>query len=367
MNHHQLCGAFWHACLLLAVTWVALIAADKPAAIRIGLPQVGAGGRPLLGGSVVATVHGRKLLEAEFKADGIPVEWTLNKGAGPVVNEQLAGGLVDFACYGDLAAIIGRGGGIPTRLLLAGGRGSNIYLAVRADSPVRTLDNLKGKRLVVFKGTAIQLLAARLLAQRGLSEGDFRSIVLDNSAAVPALLSGDVDAIWGINTILEFQQRGDLRIIASSREPPPAGQARPTFQNVLVVKDDFAARHPDLVQRVVTVFVRTAALASDEANREDLFTQWAESGTPAAVFREDFTGDTLAARHSPLLDAGFLAVFKTGIDWSLQLKLIRAPIALDAWIDDRYLQRALRELKLNERWTPTDVLGQPISAAKSAP
>jgi sulfonate transport system substrate-binding protein len=354
--------------LVAASAWQRFLPAeDRPAAIRIGLPTVGVGGRPLIGGSVIATVHGKQLLEQAFTPLGIMVEWSLNKGAGPVVNEQLANHQLDFACYGDLAAIIGKGVGIHSKLLLAGGRGGNIYLAVRADSPFHAINDLLGKRLVVFKGTAIQLLASRLLAQRGLGEADFRSVVLDTTAAIPALLSGDVEAAWGISTILEFVQRGDLRIVASSREAPPAAdQQRPTFANVLVVDEDFASRYPSIVQQVVTIFVREAAWASDEANRDEVFRLWARSGTPEAVYRQDFDGDTLSSRNSPLLDTGFRASFQAGIDRAREYKLVRAPVDLATWIDAHFLDQALRDLSLVDHWVPTDALGHPLAIAHPA-
>ena len=41
--------------------------------IRIGYPGVGIGGRPFLGGTVAATVQGRRALDAEFARDGVEV------------------------------------------------------------------------------------------------------------------------------------------------------------------------------------------------------------------------------------------------------------------------------------------------------
>ena len=366
MNLLRLAAA---AVIMVAASTSPLVlqAEDRPPSIRIGLPTVGVGGKPYIGGTVVATVHGKQLLEQVFGPLGIAIEWSLNKGAGPVVNEQLANHQVDFACYGDLAAIIGKGVGIRSKVLLAGGRGANIYLAVRADSPFHAFNDLLGKRLVVFKGTAIQLLASRLLAQRGLGEADFRSVVLDTTAAIPALLAGDVDAAWGVSTILEFVQRGDLRVVASSRDAPPAAdQLRPTYANVLVVDEDFAARYPSIVQQVVTIFVREAAWASDEANRDEAFRLWARSGTPEAVYRQDFDGDTLASRNSPLLDPGFRAAFQASIDRAREFKLVRAPVDCATWIDEHFLDTSLRELSLVDHWAPTDALGHPLAVMHTA-
>jgi len=91
--------------------------AAAPAVIRIGVPGVGIGNRPIIGGSSVATVALRGLLEEEFKAEGIKVQWNFVRGAGPAVNELFANGLADFGWgLGDLPSIIGHAGGLKTRI-----------------------------------------------------------------------------------------------------------------------------------------------------------------------------------------------------------------------------------------------------------
>lgn len=72
---------------LLIASLIALPAAaahaDKPATIRIGVAQQGAGDPPTFGGSSAATAQLQQLVEKEFAADGIKVEWLFFKGAGP--------------------------------------------------------------------------------------------------------------------------------------------------------------------------------------------------------------------------------------------------------------------------------------------
>ena len=79
--------------------------ADKPATIRIGVAQQGAGDPPTFGGSSAATVRVRQLVEKEFAADGIEVQWLFFKGAGPAVNEAIADKALDFAYPGDLPSV----------------------------------------------------------------------------------------------------------------------------------------------------------------------------------------------------------------------------------------------------------------------
>ncbi|WP_249935106.1 hypothetical protein [Azotobacter chroococcum] len=74
----------------LAGTWLGIApagAADNPQVIRFGLATVGKGGIPFASSSVTSLAHQRQAIEKELAADGIKVEWTYFKGAGPAVNE----------------------------------------------------------------------------------------------------------------------------------------------------------------------------------------------------------------------------------------------------------------------------------------
>ena len=94
--------------------------ADAPSVIRIGYPGVGVGNRPASFGNSIATLHLRGALEDEFKKDGIKIQWTFLRGAGPAVNELFANGLLDFSHLGDLPSVVGRACGLKHLVLALG-------------------------------------------------------------------------------------------------------------------------------------------------------------------------------------------------------------------------------------------------------
>jgi sulfonate transport system substrate-binding protein len=117
-----------------------------------------------------------------------------------VINEAFANGQVDLAYLGDLAAIIGKSNGLDTRLLSASARDIKQYLGVVPGSGIKTLQDLKGKRVAVFRGTASQLSFDSALASQGLSEKDLKVINLDFNAAGAALAAKQIDATWAART-----------------------------------------------------------------------------------------------------------------------------------------------------------------------
>jgi NMT1/THI5 like len=121
-------------------------------------------------------MHLRGMLEEEFRADGIKIVWSFLRGAGPAVNELFANNLTDFASLGDLPSIVGRASGLKYRALLASSVRGNGYLAVPADSSIRDVKDLRGKKVAVNKGTATHLVGNKILEAFGLSEKDVRLI-----------------------------------------------------------------------------------------------------------------------------------------------------------------------------------------------
>jgi sulfonate transport system substrate-binding protein len=338
----------------------ALSAADPPEVIRIGFASAGAGGRPFASSSPLAAVHAKGLLEAEFHADGIRVEWVFHKGAGPAVNEALAGGLLDFSNQGDFPSVLGRSSGIRTRIILATGVRSNVYLAVPAGSPAQGIRDLIGKRVAYHRGTNATLGIAKMLASVGLSDADFRTINLDGSSASVAIANRDVDAVWGSYlTLFDLEARGVVRVIDGTRGRDP----RLSLQAHLLVTEDFEQRHPAVVQRVVDVVVKEAAYEADDAHREETFTLWAKAGYPVETFRREFADTPLRERCSPLLDAFFYDRYRDAVKTSLELKLIRKGFDVDAWLEPKYQRDAVKRLGLEGTWTPFDAAGKPVPAA----
>lgn len=147
---------------LTALTSLPVRAQTAPTVIRIAAPEQGASGQQSFPGATpLAVAKLRGLIEDEFKKDGIKIEWTMFRGAGPAINEALAAKQLDVVYLGDLASVIGRARGLNTRLILPLVRGSNSYLAVAPGANIKSFADLKG--------TAYQRPFDQLLADAGLS------------------------------------------------------------------------------------------------------------------------------------------------------------------------------------------------------
>ncbi|MFJ9990725.1 ABC transporter substrate-binding protein [Pseudomonas putida] len=326
---------------LCSVLPLAAQAADsaKPEVIRIAVPDLGAGSKPSAGG-VVDVLRDQQLLEKAFAQDGIRIDWRFFKGAGPAVNEALANGQADFAYLGDLAAIIGKSSGLDTHVLAAGVRGVKSYLGVVPGSGIRSLEDLKGKRVAVFRGTANQLSFASALASQGLSERDLKVINLDFNASNAALAAKQIDATWGLSNLLSLRDRGLVELPVNSRDLKGAGST----QSVLVGTGEFIRQHPDLVQRLVSTQQQAVNWLRDERNREaylDLVSSTAN--WPRSVLSDDLAQENLAHYFDPRLDGEFVGLLQQGVDLAAKERLIRRSFQVSDWIDPRFIDTALQQ------------------------
>ncbi len=350
-------GRGWRG-VLAAMTWALAVwgapaqaEEAKPTEIRIGLPDQSAGSKPFIGGPL-GLAYIRHSLEQTFEPQGIKVKWSFFKGAGPAVNEALANRQLDVVYLGDLAAIIGRSGGLPTRLLL-GSRGSSAYLAATPESGIQRLDDLRGKRVAVYKGTADQLSFERALKSTGLNERDIKVINLDWSAGRAALSARKVDAVWGGVSLLTLRTQG-IRIVTSSQA---LGWAN-TTQAAVLASQEFIQRYPQTTQQLVDVLVREAQWSGDPAHLGEYIALMTEqSQIPAALFEEQFTPQTLSLKTSPRIDPFLRDNLRDSVQRAKDAGLIRSDFSVDEWIEPRFVDNALKTLALASAWPTYDVDG----------
>jgi len=343
------------ALALLLVLAGTLARAEAPTVIRMGVPGVGVGNRPVTGGSSASTMHLRGMLEEEFKKDGIRISWSFLRGAGPAVNEAYANGLVDFSLLGDLPSIIGKAGGLDTRVLAATAIRQNLYLTVPAGSSVQSLGDLRGKKVSLFKGTNNQLAAAKILERAGLSERDIRAINMDTATAKAALGTSDIDAAFGGSDYLALRDQGLTRLVYTSKGDDPRFLRHCTF----VGARSFIEKYPEHTLRVVKTLVKAAKwMADHEDNPEAVYQLWTRSGVTFANYKEDWNKASLKLLSSPLVDDYIVSQYNWNIQEAKRFGLIRNTFRFEDWYEPKFLKQALADLELEHYWKPADKDGK---------
>ncbi len=335
------------------------VLAQAPLVVRFGFANVGVDNRQFSGGSAAATAHAEGYLEREL-ADlpSVQVKWFFFKGAGPAVNEAFATGQLDIASQGDLPQVIGRASGLKTRHLIANGAHGPTYLGVPVDSPVQGVKDLRGRKVAIFRGTNNHLSAVKVLAANGLTERDLQVINMDEATSNAALVSRDIDAAFGNYGLLNLAQQGLVKIAYTTKGDNPAFER----QGTIIAAEAFVAAQPEVTQRIVTALVRAADFSSQENNRAVLFDIWARSGRTPETYRDDFAGQTMKQRNSPIMDAFLIEQYRVQAEQARSYGLVRREVDVNGWFEPRFLEAALDKLGLQHAWPRLDAAGKPIAA-----
>jgi len=147
---------------------------------------------------LLSLLKGRGTLEQRLAPLGVKVTWT-EFTAGPVQLEALNVGSIDFGDVGEAPPIFAQAAGGPLAYVAATPpRPASEAVLVPKDSAVKTVADLKGKKVALNKGSNVHYFLVKLLEKHGLKYADVQPIFLPPADARAAFEKGSVDAwvIW---------------------------------------------------------------------------------------------------------------------------------------------------------------------------
>jgi len=200
-------------------------------------------------------------MEQEFAKDGTKIDWVLSLGSNKAL-EFLSGNAVDFGSTAGAAALLAKANGVPIKAVYIFDKPEWTALVTLKDSPIQKIEDLKGKRIAVTRGTDPHIFLLRALALHGLKSDDVKMVLLQHPDGRVALERGDVDAWAGLDPYMaQTELEKGSRLFFRNADLNTWG-----FLNT---REDFAVAHPDIVERVLTVYekARQWSLAHPEELR----------------------------------------------------------------------------------------------------
>jgi sulfonate transport system substrate-binding protein len=174
----------------LGVAFSTATASAEPAReLRIGFQK---------SASLLVLQKAQGTLEKRLAPQGVSVKW-VEFPAGPQLLEGLNVGAVDVGYVGEAPPIFAQAAG--ARFVYVGNDPAapqTEALVVQKDSPLKSVAELKGKRVVLNKGSNVHYLLVKLLEKNGLKYSDITPVFLPPADARAAFEKGAVDAwvIW---------------------------------------------------------------------------------------------------------------------------------------------------------------------------
>ncbi len=253
--------------LLIATAGVAA-AADGPATVRIGFQK---------SSTLINILKANGQLEKDLAGLGVSVKWSEFSSGLPLL-EALNVGAIDLS--GDVADTV------PIFAQAAGAKLT--YVAAEAPSPtaqallvpesssIRSIADLKGKKVAVTKAAGSHYLLIAALSQAGLTFKDIQPAYLTPADGRAAFEKGAVDAwvTWD-PFVAAVQKQSAVRVLAD-------GTGIANYQRYYLASSSFAASRPDVLKLVFAKLKETGEWVkkNPEAAAQILAPAW---GLDAAV------------------------------------------------------------------------------------
>lgn len=237
--------------LALGTTTVSASADDK--IIRIGYQKYG---NPIL-------LKAKGTLEPKLAEIGYKVSWS-EFPFGPPLLEAINAGAIDFGHTGEAPPVFAQAAGsaivyVAYEPPAPGGEG----IIVQKDSPIKSLEELKGKKVAYAKGSNANYFAVTALEKAGIKYGEFEPVHLAPADARAAFESGKVDA-WSIwdPFYAAAEATGNTRLLAD-------GNGYVANHQFYLAHKDYAEKHSKALEILLAEL--------------DLVNEWVKSDPKAAA------------------------------------------------------------------------------------
>jgi sulfonate transport system substrate-binding protein len=203
-------------------------------------------------------------LEERLKEKGIKVEWKVFAGGGFVL-EALSAGSIDYGHAADGSGVFAQAGGKPFVYVgadLPNPEGMGIM--VHKDSGIKTIKELKGKKIAVTKGGNHHYLAVLAIEKAGLTLNDVQFVYVKDASEGRALFEiKQVDALGSWDPFFATVEN-DLQPVTLTD-----GKGYSPNRTFYYANETFAKEHPDLVKIIL-----------EETNKSD---QWANENKQEVI------------------------------------------------------------------------------------
>jgi NitT/TauT family transport system substrate-binding protein len=343
MNHTVLrSGAFIALALALPAH-----AAKKEVVIGIGTQNTTT--NTVTGGVVLKEL---KLIEKHLPKTGKykDIEWKLdwqNFTSGPPITNGMMAKKLHIGMMGDYPLLVnGATGqsqpGNETQLVAViayNAFGSGNGVVVHKDSPYYQLSDLKGKLISVPFGSAAHGMVLQAMQTRGWKDDYWNLVSQSPEVGTTNLQEKKIDAHADFVPFADLlPYRGFARKIFDGVETKV-----PTFHGV-VVRKDFAAEYPEVVVAYVKALIEANGwVRADPAAAAAKIESWTKIEKEVAYL---YLGPGGIHTLDPTIKPRWLDTIRTGHEVLTRLNRVK-PLDIDAWVDERFVRQAYKELKLD--------------------
>lgn len=270
-----------------------------------------------------------------FQKEGLDVELVKTAGTKELMDALLAGH-VDAAGPMSLPVILGVEQNQPGSLRMTlpmgeTGQGVTSHILVRPDSTIKSLSELKGKKIGTYSGTPALVNLKLILSNNGLDpEKDVTIVQVANDIAIQALTNGQYEALFLLTPNSDIAIKKGL---AKSLVDNPQSKyiIDPFVSGGIVFSDKMVKEKKELVKKIYRAY-KNAITWSEKNNTEakKILAKW----TPI----EADLIDNAFTYHFFIVDQKIKDATQKQADIFFQYKIISKPVDINnLWLDEKEL------------------------------
>lgn len=279
----------------------------------------------------------QKFFDQALASQGTKVEYLPFTGGGAEVQTALASGAIDVAYTGASPALrlAARKANVKFVGLSSVPEVGSISIVVPANSPLRKLEDLRGKKVAYLSGTIRHSVLVKSLQSIGLTTKDIDSLNMPFEASAPALARGDVDAVAESDiTVAPLVQKGVARVLFDNSRHPEW-----EVPLLITVNGDFAKKYPDTLKKLLQADRKVAEWADQNFDQAAAIYAKARNTSVEAV-RLEYPRQRFS--EAPRITPQVLDTLKSEEKFMKEAKLLNGEIDFDTWVDTSYVEAAYR-------------------------
>jgi NitT/TauT family transport system substrate-binding protein len=236
-----------------------------------------------------------------YKAKNLDAEITVYRG-GPAAQEALAAGAADVISFFPPGVALAVKKGVKEKIVAgaASVTPTGWHIIVKADSPIKSLKDLAGKKIgITAKGATSDFYA---LWAGKMSGGEIQTIPLGGAGILPALKASQIDAaaLWPNLTYRLIDSKEGRSLVDLGKEMPP------NLPEVWVATEAMINDKPDVVKRFLeSVMKATVHMQKDAAYGVAYVKKYAEEKDDA-VAKEAYEAIIKTARTDGKIEVEWL-------------------------------------------------------------
>lgn len=254
-----------------------------------------------------------------FKENGLNAKVEYVVGAnGPALMESFLAGQIDVAVFGDQPAVMGWLRGVDVKAVANfPSSPRSTYIMVADSEKIKTMHDLKGKKIAVQIGTVSQHWLFLTLQQAGMKASDVKMLNVPGGDASVALMTHEIDAaVLSEPTISLLEER---KIAAKLKE----SRCAKTYSEVLLVSGDLYRNHPEVIKTIISTYQEANAWIIDNPDKvvKAIGSRITYKALPKNVLRRQYGRNLSQVKYVGITDSAKLS-FKQIVGFLKDLKVV---------------------------------------------